>query len=177
MLENHDEITMEKINEQYALLEESKNDDLKMYNIISQMSGQQIEQFLKNYKKTSEDLKNTDNSTLNLQKQAVIKIENFYLQYKLKKNTQERLNKWENISIARKNILFGKLMEKLEEQSWDDSKHKAIRTLQMLKSRNEKINRNIKLGAETIEILNQRANIINYKLSKLQLKIDKYDIK
>uniref|UniRef100_A0A0K0ENN8 Pre-mRNA-splicing factor n=1 Tax=Strongyloides stercoralis TaxID=6248 RepID=A0A0K0ENN8_STRER len=177
MNEEDNNVTMKEINEQYLLLEESKNDDLKKYNIIRQMSARQIEEFLKNYKKPEKDFQNTNGSNEDLKKEAVLKIENYYLKYKLKKKIQERLDKWENISIGRKNVLFNKLMENLEEQSWDTSKHKSIRTLQIIKYRNEKINRNVRKGAERIEVINQLANNLSYKLKNLQLKIDKYNIK
>uniref|UniRef100_A0A0K0F6A7 Pre-mRNA-splicing factor SPF27 n=1 Tax=Strongyloides venezuelensis TaxID=75913 RepID=A0A0K0F6A7_STRVS len=177
MSTDYDEPMMEEINRQYFLIEKSKNDDLEMYNIISQMPPKNIEEFMKNYKKTKNELKSTDNLKLGSMKEAVIKIENYYLKYKLKKNTQKRLDKWENISISRKNALFKKLMNDLEEQSWDVSKNKSIRTLQMLKSRSQKMSRDVKSSAETIEVLNQKANKINCKIEKLRLKIKEYDAK
>uniref|UniRef100_A0A0N5CEM7 Occludin_ELL domain-containing protein n=1 Tax=Strongyloides papillosus TaxID=174720 RepID=A0A0N5CEM7_STREA len=177
MSADYDEPMMEEINRQYSLIEKSKNDDLEVYNIISQMPPKNIEEFMKNYKKARNELKSTDNLNLDSMKEAVIKIENYYLKYKLRKNTQKRLDKWENISISRKNALFKKLMNNLEEQSWDVSKNKSIRTLQMLKSRSRKMSRDVKSSAETIEILNQKANKISCKIEKLRLKIKEYDVK
>uniref|UniRef100_A0A0N4ZG61 Pre-mRNA-splicing factor CWF18 n=1 Tax=Parastrongyloides trichosuri TaxID=131310 RepID=A0A0N4ZG61_PARTI len=169
------EETMNRISTKFDIVEKKKNENLEIFNTLCQLPAKKVEEFLKNYKKT-ETLHETDDDDENLvRKNAVRKIEDYYLRYKLNKNKKERIKKWHDIPVKRKNSLLLKLSKNLDNQEWNKSKNNPIKTFHILRLRDEKRNRNIDNSAEIIEKMNQTVNILTKKLDNITQKIEIYD--